>query len=255
MANLSRHSYHSVVPEWRQGRSVQGKMIGVELEVESTNSYYTDLIAYLPDDFISGEHCVVEHDGSLSSDTGMEIVFPPAEYSRMRNGECNTSRAMDSLAGRIVETFNGCRAGMHMNVNTNGWSQTKKAYVVSVVNNMDINYLQSLGGRALTNYCRQVRLSSIASYRSSPSDHGCAAGVRSNRIELRFPRSTANKERLKALTIFVELLEEFAEEMDTGGYEAPAPSEVGALFVSYLEALDNEDSRLVLDWMHNGKDR
>lgn len=255
MANLTRHQYHSTTPEWRSGHTITGKKIGVELEVEGEDVYYPELIRLLPDEFVSGEHCVIETDASLNTDLGMEIVFPPVDYSRIRAGECDVSKTMDRLRGFIREDYAGGRAGMHMNINTNGWSAVKKSYVLAVINTMDVAYLQGIGGRLLTNYCRQIRLTSIADYQRRPNDHSCAAGCRSNRIEVRFPRSTGNKERLQALTVFVDLLEEFAEEMDTGEYEAPTLEEVGPLFISYLEALDHEDSRLVLDWMRNGQDR
>lgn len=257
--NIQKKGYHSTMPDWRRGIGITGKVVGIELEVEGTSgNNYERLIGLMPE-LRTPDEVAVESDGSLSHEYGMEIVFPPISYDNIKKGLCNVTKVMESLDGSVQDRFTGGNAGMHMSVNRAHWSSRKLAYFTAVIHNIDKNKLQNIGGRTLTGYCQQHKDGSYAAdilrYSAGPCGHAYAAEPKGTRVELRFPRSTTNVARLKALVTFIELVEEFAEEMDSGGYEQPTSAEIGPLFEEYLAAVGCADSQLVLDWMANGRGR
>ena len=101
---------------------------------------------------------------------------------------------------------------MHLNVNTEGWSQNKKLLFIATVHNLKKEALERIGGRKLTSYCYQLDdVTTLEDFLYNDS-HTTAAEWLDNRVELRFPGTTTDHQRIKELVAFIEVLELFAED-------------------------------------------
>lgn len=214
----NKGSYHGRANEsWRRSRTLLGKAIGVELEVEADDDY-ADLLNALPehDRDVDGPQPHFESDGSLSYETGVEIVFPPYSPRSIRDGSAYLMRAASALesCGRLNISSN---CGMHMNVNTNGWTPHKLAVFLGVIHNMPAVRLEALGGRRLNDYCRRMPSRRLTDYRNSPGDsHGYAAEHKhgGGRVELRFPGATVDLTVIARLAAFIDYLDDYAHEIE-----------------------------------------
>ena len=209
-----RQSYHSGVggASWRRQRNVAGRMVGIEFEVESSDGDYATLLRALPmhDTDVDGPQPHFEYDGSLSSSSGVEIVFPPYPLDSFREDTNYFVRAMEHLDEHVSDDLSRC--GMHMNVNAHGWTSAKTAAFVCLVHWLPRARLEEIGTRTLNGYCNQTRVESIVYYTDSPGNsHSYAAEVKEGRVELRFPGTTTNVREVRRLIAFIESLEDFAE--------------------------------------------
>lgn len=206
MGNYTRRSYHSEWPAWRNSGNLNGKYIGVEFECEpkGTDSY-RKILDLLPD-FKFGRSPLTESDMSLGSN-GVEIVFPPVSYKQLKNKKSVFAKSIAALHGNLKNTT---RTGMHLNVNTRGWSVQHKEIFVAVFHHISQDALETIGGRKLNRYCSQSKFQRLqeACYCGG---HQYAAEWRGNRIELRFPKPTTDHEHIKKLVEFIEMAERFAK--------------------------------------------
>ena len=206
MGNYTRRTYHSEQPAWRDSDNLNGKYIGVEFECEpkGTDSY-RKVLDLLPD-FKFGRSPLTESDMSLGPN-GVEIIFPPVSYKQLKNKKSVFAKSIAALQDNLKDTT---RTGMHLNVNTRGWSLQHKEIFVSVFHHISQCALEAIGGRKLNSYCSQHRFQRLreASYYSG---HQYAAEWRSNRVELRFPKPTTDHEHIKKLVEFIEMAEHFAK--------------------------------------------
>jgi hypothetical protein len=203
MGNYTRSPYHSQNPAWRNGFRKHGQYIGIEYEMESSTGNYRDLLDLLPDMNGRNRPCT-EMDGSLSSSSGIEIVFAPMSYRhllRKDNTVKNAIRAMAPVAQPHPRT------GMHCNINTYGWSVVKRALFTAMIQNMRPVDMERIGGRTATSYCRRVPNKPLNSYTSVM--HHSAAENKSDRIEIRFPQATSDPDRLDLIVSFADSLERF----------------------------------------------
>jgi hypothetical protein len=202
MGNYVRGSYHGSHPRWRNGFNEEGNYVGIEFEVESSN--YREVLRLLPD-FPAEISPLTECDGSLGSN-GVEIIFPPIALSRLKRSDCSFHRSISAIK-EVVRHHEG--TGMHMNVNTRGWLNDATAVFCAVVHHLPEEHLRNLGGRRPTEYCAQMRGREFQSYRRGCVGH-FAADNKPNRIEMRFPMSTCDKDRIDGLVDFIERLSVFA---------------------------------------------
>ena len=80
------------------------------------------------------------------------------------------------------------------------------------MHNLKKEALERIGGRKLTSYCYQVDdVVTLEDFRYNDG-HCTAAEWVDNRVELRFPGTTTDHQRIKELVAFIEVLELFAEE-------------------------------------------
>lgn len=202
MGNYTRGAYHSSRPSWRNGFNEEGNYVGIEFEVDSHN--YQTVLSLLPD-FPADIRPLTECDGSLGSN-GVEIVFPPISLSRLKRADCTFQRSIAAIKDAVIHSE---RTGMHMNVNTRGWSNDATAVFTAIVQHMDEEHLRNLGGRRPTDYCAQCKGRAFTRYRRGFVSH-TVADNKDHRIELRFPMSTCNKETIDGLVDFIERLTAFA---------------------------------------------
>lgn len=206
MGNYTRRSYHSQCPAWRNSDNLNGKYIGVEFECEpkGTDSY-RKILDLLPD-FKFGRSPLTETDMSLDSN-GVEIVFPPVSYKQLKNKKSVFAQSIAALQGNLKNTT---RTGMHLNVNTRGWSVRHKEIFMAVFHHISQDALEAIGGRKLNHYCSQRRFRTLREA-DCCSGHQYAAEWRGNRVELRFPKPTTDHEHIKKLVEFIEMAERFAK--------------------------------------------
>ena len=216
--NAEKQRYHAgVAPEgWRAQNQLRGKMIGIELEVESEpGNRFQDLLNALPehDDQVDGPAPHFEADASLDAVRGVEIIFPPYSAAALRRGETYLNKAMSALDDSGLVCFDSGQCGMHMNINTGGWSEQKKAVYVAVINNAPTEIIAKLGGRELNRYCAQHPSYPMDHYLTHPGpthrsiiEHKRGGG----RLEARFPAATLDGDMIKRLAHFFDILEDYA---------------------------------------------
>lgn len=202
------YSYHSNRPSWRRDTyTPRGKLYGIELEIENPNGRRA-ILACLPEVRRCNEFYrpVTETDGSLNH-TGVEIVFPPLAAKTLTNKASLFSRSLENLKenGAVASS----RTGMHVNVNIADWSRDKAIAFAAVINWVPSKYLTRVGGRrALNHYSQQCRNGWMELARGH---YRGSATLRSNRVEVRFPKATLNMTRVKNVLSFLEFVEEYVE--------------------------------------------
>lgn len=204
MGNYRRDAYHNARRLWPRVQAPVGRYVGIELEV-SHRAGYQHLLDILPDPPGEGMRPATETDGSLPYATGVEIVFPAFKYKYAQSKNGFLAKTMDALRAANASHQNGY--GMHVNVNTVGWSPEKRQLFHGLINWMPGASLANIGGRTLNGYCMQFKWSELAEYTRSQA-RGCTAN-RQNRIECRFPKSTSDHDRLSLIVDFVKLVERY----------------------------------------------
>lgn len=207
--NRERHG--SVQPAWRkESNKPEGRMMGIEFEIEHPDGFDRILEA-LPEPRDPKNTPVTERDGSLNDHCGVEIVFPPYKYAAFKSGTSFFARAMKALEEAGVESTVNC--GMHMNINTTGWTADQRTAFVFFLHRFPRACIERIGGRTLNGYCNQYpELTFTAA--ATHTQHVTLAGLRPNRIEVRFPKATTDLNRVKNLTNFFELLEDYVKQDD-----------------------------------------
>lgn len=209
MGDYARRPYHSQHPSWRAGNHLdEGSYIGIEFEVLSSGYDYQRILDLLPD-FSPDNRPITEADGSLG-DHGVEIIFPPVNPAELKKASSVFARAIKAIEPEVQHNF---LTGMHMNVNCRGWTARRRALFGAIINNMSDAHLANIGGRTPTRYCAAQRGMSLDYYNDNAGSHcGAAEAGRSRgRIEVRFPQSTTDHEKIKVLVDFLTCLEEFTD--------------------------------------------
>lgn len=241
MGNYIRREYHSQRPAWRNSRNLRGNYVGIEFECVSATQSYRDILNALPD-FKFDRGPLAETDGSLPDARGVELVFPPVSYRQIKNSKSVFAKAMKALEGKI--STHATSPGMHVNINTSGWTSAQANIFAAVVHNTPTASLVRLGGRNLNTYCWQrfgVQLSYYGGmYHSVASNKG-------NRIELRFPKPTTDHEKIKKIIEYAEVVERFAKKADSTKYGLMT-STIYADFVKY--ASKTKKGKLVLGYLN-----
>lgn len=231
-----RGGWHSDVPEWREpNHRPEGRLIGIEFEVEHEEGYVSILEA-LPEPRDPANRPVTETDGSLDDDNGVEIIFPPYKTSALKSKTSYFAKAMKALEDAGVYMHIDC--GMHMNVNTTGWTSDQRTAYVYFFHHFNTCMLERIGGREQNGFWTQHMWMDWDDM-SSMTDHEVVAGLRSNRIEVRFPQATTDMEKIKNLTVFLELAEDFIDEPGTIEFlrdeDDPEDSAVTERFMNWLK--------------------
>jgi hypothetical protein len=202
--SLNKHG--SVRPVWRTNENeAPPRRIGVEFEIENQLGYQHILNA-IPDTDDPAELPVTERDGSLIEGQGVEIVFPPFKHSQLKSAESFFGRTLKAIEDAGAES--NVRCGMHMNVSTAGWSDATKCAFLFFLNTVNVKYLKAIGGRALNGYCSQQKVRFDDNIYLT--DHMICAGLRPNRIEVRFPQATMDMEKMALNVDFLDLLQDWA---------------------------------------------
>lgn len=208
---MERLNYHEKQPEWRNNFKAKGKYIGVELECVSNTGAYQDLLDLIPK-FAFGRGPIAEEDGSLPHLSGVELIFPPVSYKQLKSNKSAFAKTLAAIEGVSRKDNSRTSVGMHLNVNTEGWSQNKKLLFIATIHHLKKEALERIGGRKLTSYCYQVDDVTTLEGFLYNDIHSTAAEWLNNRVELRFPGTTTDHQRIKELVAFIEALELFAEE-------------------------------------------
>jgi hypothetical protein len=198
----------------RQNNNLQGKYIGIELEV-SHHKGYQQLLRLLPETEDAEMRPSCEPDGSLNHRTSLEIVFPPYTYADIRSKESFFGKAINALyVGDAAPDGNRC--GMHLNINTFGWKPSKKQKFCALINWMPVDHVFHIGGRAPGAYCQRWLHYTLPGYDTGGGglNRGMTA-VRTGRIEVRFPNATVEHNRIANLSQFLEEVEKLAEKRST----------------------------------------
>lgn len=202
MGNYARNTYHSEKAVWRTAQhSPRGKRVGIELELEHSKGYKR-LLELLPD--TKGIRPSTERDGSLTENGGLEIIFPPYTYSGIRRKDSYFRKALAELA--VDPPRFTTHTGMHMNINTTGWSVDAKKMFVAFLHCVPLDMLHTLGGRRPNNYSR-IRYIPWSNMDSCIKHD--LAWIRPNRIEVRFPAATIDADKVMNLITFFDLVEQF----------------------------------------------
>lgn len=253
-----RYGYHSQHTTWRNSTSLEGKYIGIEFECEA-HSDYRDLLALIPD-FPPEATPICECDGSLGTN-GVEIIFPPMRYTALKNSTGHFKRFIEAIDGTA---YHHSTTGMHMNVNTRGWTVAERRLFCAMIHNIPASMLRNLGGRGLTHYCHQVPQRALAYY-ATQIGHG-AAEIKNGRIEVRFPKSTTDTDRIDVLVDFIDALGAFckrhtddADDYIVVTYQSHYTEDTRAdyinlvhQFISYLKRSKRVGLNIVADVMENG---
>ena len=241
MGNYVRREYHSQRPAWRNSTDLRGKYVGIEFECVSATQSYRDILNALPD-FKFNRGPLAETDGSLPSHRGVELIFPPVSYRQIKNSKSVFAKAMKALEGKL--STRATSPGMHVNINTRGWSSNKIMLFCATVHNVPRDSLVYLGGRQLNRYCRLIPSRRLQSY-----DYGyhTVASVKGGRIELRFPRPTTDHERIKRIVEFADVVERFTTKALPSNY-TNSTGNIYADFVKY--ASKTKKGRKVLGYLN-----
>lgn len=202
MGNYRRRDYHSQYPAWRDTSSLKGKYIGIELEVNNESGYDATLAA-LPNVRRNQRRPLVEEDGSLNDYEGVEIIFPPYKYSQLKNHRSFFHTALAAMHKAGTQGMDGY--GMHMNVNTGGWSEDKQCAFAVVIGSLPESFIRNIGGR------RRER-AGVAQWSEHVNTSTLYARIepKIGRIECRFPESTLDSERVMTLVDFIAMVEKYA---------------------------------------------
>ena len=241
MGNYVRRAYHSQRPAWRNSTNLRGKYVGIEFECVSATQSYRDILNALPD-FKFNRGPLVEQDGSLPSRRGVELIFPPVSYRQIKSSKSVFAKALKALEGKISTCATS--PGMHININTAGWSYDKVCLFSAVVHNTPYNTLVKLGGRSLNSYCRQSPNLQLNFY---DNRYHSVASAKNGRMELRFPKPTTDHEKLKWILEYVEVVERFASKAAPRKYWSTT-SAIYADFVKY--ASKTKKGKLVLGYLN-----
>lgn len=246
-------------PAWRTNtHKPTGKRIGIELEIENKQGYQAILDA-LPETDNDDLRPVTESDGSLNPAWGVEIVFPPYSHGSLRLEGSFFGRSIKALADSGCEVSANC--GMHMNINTDDWTDREKSVFMCWIHWMKPTALAKIGGRTLNNWCTQspgMRLGDALQHQQ----HVTCAGIRPNRIEVRFPLATLEHQKIKNLTNFFSHLEDFCK-LDTTYEWMLAQQNTGqvlrreAMLTKFCEYLDtkvrvSKSAPIIKDVLING---
>lgn len=194
-------------PAWRTNTSeAPNRRIGIEFEIENELGYQAILDA-IPETLDLNEEPVTERDGSLLEGKGVEIVFPPFKHSQLKTGESFFGRTLKALEECGAES--NVRCGMHMNVSTTGWNDNTKRNFLYFLNRCQPILLQRIGGRALNHFCTQANYLAWADMLGCTA-HVVCAGLRPNRIEVRFPQATMDQTKVGELVDFLDLLQDWS---------------------------------------------
>lgn len=238
---FKREGHGKVKPAWRLGtHRPEGRMIGVEFEIEHRNGYQY-LCDKLPEPKEEKNRPITERDGSLNDAFGVEIVFPPYKNAAFKSEKSYFARCLKTMEEIGVNAHVNC--GMHMNVNTVGWEAVHRTRYVAFLHWLPATNIRHIGGRTPTHYCGQQPSGTLYDFQNHTT-HVTCAGLRPNRIEVRFPLATTNLERVKNLTNFLELLEDWVkspraardfEELDGTAWTTRRTAALNK-FVAFLDA-------------------
>lgn len=237
MGNYTRGSYHRGRAAWtRNPRSLVGDYVGIELEVDHTLGSYRTTLAALPEPRGKRRALlrpITEMDMSLSSNGGVEIVFPPIPAKTILNDKTYFRRAITTMKEEMPEYTGPRNAGMHISINRNSMNPTVVDLLVLAFHHLPKEFIESIGGRELTNYCRQIpgglnrydwsridntgqpkiiekRLGDTRTIiESSVHNHGSLVNVSGSRIELRYPASTLNMDQITRNIAFVYYVRDY----------------------------------------------
>ena len=236
MAFTKREAHGRVKPAWRQASNKpEGRMIGIEFEVEHRGGFQRILDA-LPEPKEEKNRPVTESDGSLDH-SGVEIVFPPYKNMALKQTDPKRSyfaKAMKALEDAGVHVSTNC--GMHMNINTTGWEDSTRRSFMVFMHYMPPTWMTRIGGRGPNGYCTQYRAYVTWNNALQHTEHVTAAGVRPNRIEVRWPKPTTDMVRIKNLTNFFELVEDYCKARVDFVRTTPAEYDLSRDFIEWLDA-------------------
>ena len=241
MGNYVRREYHSQRPAWRNSTDLRGKYVGIEFECVSATQSYRDILNALPD-FKFNRGPLVEQDGSLPTNRGVELIFPPVSYRQIKNSKSVFAKAMKALEGKL--STRATSPGMHININTTGWTNAQADIFAAVVHNTPTASLVRLGGRNLNRYCRQRSGAQLSYYGIA---YHSVASNKGNRIELRFPKPTTDHEKIKKIIEYAEVVERFAKKADSGKYRL----HTGGIYNDFVKyASKTKKGKLVLGYLN-----
>jgi hypothetical protein len=149
---------------------------------------------------------LVEHDNSLSSH-GVELIFPPMKLSTYKNKASGFRQVLEGIKDTTRTTGN---TGMHVNINTYGWTLEQVGKYMAVIHNLPSQWLVNIGGRQLNRFCYQMPRQLPDYLRTYCARiHGYAIEYQGNRLEARFPSSTTEYAKIINLLSFFTLVKEF----------------------------------------------
>lgn len=238
-ARGSYHSYNSR-PAWRNSNQLKGAYIGIELETVSRTRSYRDILRRLPE-FNGRCRPLTEEDGSLPDNTGVEIIFPPFRASTIKKSTSVLAKSMAAIDGVVAHGHRA--AGMHINLNVGDMLTLERTYMMHAVHCLTSAMLANLGGRYTNSYCMPNPYQ-MYSGGNLPSTyyvglcwHGNAAELHGSRMELRFPQSTTDHNRLKLLVDFCMALRAFAKSKYASTMNFSDTVQSRDVFLSYLHKI------------------
>lgn len=193
----------------------QGQKYGIELETDN-RSGYTHTLMVLPD--VKGRHRpITEQDASLTDYGGVEIVFPPVSASTLSNKRSVFVRTLEALKSLENDVTASRRTGMHINVNTTGWSAELKYRFMAYINYLPDTVIARVGDRGHNNYCIPARFRWWNDYESLLGTHEHRTSLRRNRIEARFPAATTDYKKVAVIITLLQEVEAWARATDSMG--------------------------------------
>lgn len=158
--------------------------IGVELEIQSDSKLHRNKFAIKS---YGNPFFYFKHDGSLSSDRGVEIVSHPATFSYHCNNQW--SKLFELINLYQMNDIEGC--GLHFHISRKGFINNKAIALLDYFVNNNEEKLSEIGGRPFGSYChhRQKEYTDWGLF-AYGDRHDSVNLTNEHTIEIRFCKST-----------------------------------------------------------------
>jgi len=214
--------YHQQQPDWRATLSPD-ELIGIEIETYNPEGRVATADGL--DRFDPGPHPlpIVEEDGSLSEEYGLEVVTPPIPLQEAESEDGYFAKLISTLKDTGCESSPDEGYGLHINVNVASWSNVERMCVVYMLNRFK-KFGEHVGKRRQAGayiYAPRLRFQYSATLGPRKAElivpavsKYCAAWIRPNIdvMEVRLGLAVLDHSHVKDILSYIKLLRDFTRE-------------------------------------------
>lgn len=195
--------YHGTPRSWRQ-ESTKDKLYGVEVEMNARKGTHRGMLAV-----IAKKHgFIAEHDSSLCSVRGVEIIAPPMSFSEHLDDNAPWMKFLEAISGKADGFRAGSDYGMHISINRLHMSRLHSSKLVVFIHNNQ-SMCEHVAGRQ-GNQWQQYRRKNYREASREEGEKKEAIAIRGyNRLEVRIFRSQIDPDKFKRNLEFVDAALEF----------------------------------------------
>lgn len=196
--------YHGSARSWRNKDSVD-KLYGVEVEMNARKGTHRGHLAAIA----KAHGFLAEHDSSLDSVRGVEIIAPPYSFEGTVKDDGPWMKFLEAINGKADGFRAGNDYGMHVSINRLHMSRLHSAKLVVFIHNNQ-SMCEIVAGRR-GNQWQQYRQKTFGAASVGEGEKKEAIAIRSySRLEMRIFRSQVNPECFKRNIEFVDSCLEFS---------------------------------------------